>query len=71
MLTHEIQILIYFALRLVISEIKHVHGGQKTEMHRMTQIELEDLTVKSTLYTLNTYPRGPNFGPFRSIISRF
>ena len=33
--------------------------------------ELEHLTVKSTLYTFNTYPCGPNFGPFRSTISRF
>ncbi len=34
------------------------------------QIELH-LTVKSTLYTLYTYPWGPNFAPFRSTISRF
>ena len=34
--------------------------------------ELEHLTVESTLYTLNTiYPRGPNFGLFRSMTSRF
>ncbi len=25
---------------------------------------LEQVTVESTLYTLNTYPRVPNFGPF-------
>ena len=34
------------------------------------QTEFEHLTVKSTLYILNTYPWGPNFRPFRSTISR-
>ncbi len=36
-----------------------------------SQTELEHLAVKSTINTLNTYPRDPNFGPFRSTISRF
>ncbi len=35
------------------------------------ETEFEYLTVKSTLYTLNTYPWGPNFGLFCSTISRF
>ncbi len=35
------------------------------------QTELEHLTVKSTLFTLNIYSRGPNIGPFRSTINRF
>ncbi len=35
------------------------------------QTKLEHLTVKSTLYTLNTYPCGPNFRSFRSTTSRF
>ncbi len=35
------------------------------------QTELEHLTVKRTLYTLNAYPWSPNFGLFRSTISRF
>ena len=35
------------------------------------KLNLKHLTVKSTLYTLNTYPRGPNFDPFRSMVSRF
>ncbi len=35
------------------------------------KLNFEHLTVKSSLYTLNTYPRGPNFSPFRSTISRF
>ncbi len=42
-------------------------------MHRVTppQSELEHLTVKSTLYTLNNHPWGPNFGPFRSTANSF
>ena len=35
------------------------------------QTELEHLRIKSTLHTVNTYPRGPNCGPFRSITNRF
>ena len=35
------------------------------------QTELDHITAKRRLYTLNTYPRGPNFGPFRSTTSRF
>ena len=35
------------------------------------QTELEHLTVKSVLHTLYAYPRGPNFGPFRSMTSGF
>ncbi len=51
----------------------HKKGRQKLEMHRKTtQTKLKHLnTVKSTLYTLNTYSWGSNFGPFRSTISRF
>ncbi len=37
----------------------------------MTQTEIEHLTNKSTLYKLNTYPRGPNFGLSWSTISGF
>ncbi len=51
--------------------ISDIQGRQKSEMHRKTQTELEHLTVKSTLYTLNTYPWGPNFRPFRSSTSGF
>ena len=35
------------------------------------QTDPEHLTVKSTTYTLSAYPRGPNFGPFRSMTSPF
>ncbi len=35
------------------------------------QTELEHLTAKSTLCTVNTYPWGPNFGPFCSTASGF
>ena len=41
------------------------------EMHQWPQTELEHLTVKTTLYTLNTYPWGPNFSPFHSTTSSF
>ncbi len=37
----------------------------------MTQTDLEHLTVKTTLYTLKTYPWGPNFRPFCSTANRF
>ena len=33
--------------------------------------DLKHLTVESTLYTLNTHPRGTNFTPFRSTVARF
>ena len=33
--------------------------------------QTEHFTVKTTLYTLNTYPWARNFGPFRSTISHF
>ena len=55
-----------------------MQGRQKLERSPETrkcterlQIELKHLTVKTTLYTLNTYPRGPNVGPFRSTTSSF
>ena len=35
------------------------------------KINLEHLTVKSTLYTLNIYPWGPNFHLFHSTTNRF
>ncbi len=35
------------------------------------QSDFEPLTVKSTMYTLSTYPQGPNFGAFPSTASLF
>ena len=35
------------------------------------QNDLNHLTVTSALYTLNTYPGGPNFNPFRCTVARF
>ena len=35
------------------------------------QNDLEHVTDKSTMFTLNTYPRDPKFGPFSSTTSRF
>ena len=37
----------------------------------LPKTELEDLTVKNTLCTLNTYPWGQTFHPFCSTISHF
>ncbi len=65
LLVKEYQKCKHLGLRLAVSVMKHV---QCTEW---PQTELEDLTVKSTLYTLSTYPWGPNCGPFRSTISCF
>ena len=39
-------------------------------MHRMTSDDLGHLTVKPTLCTLSTCPRGPSLGPFHSNTSR-
>ncbi len=67
-LTPEAQILVHFALRLSISEIQ-VH--QKSEMHWLTRKWTWTLKVKSILYTRNTYPWSPKFGPFHSTMSDF
>ncbi len=45
--------------------------GENRKRIEWPQTELDHITVKRTLYTLNTYPWGPNFSPFRSTISRF
>ncbi len=45
--------------------------GKNRKCNDWPQINLQHLTVKSTLYTLKTYPRGPNVRPFRSTISHF
>ena len=45
--------------------------GKNRKCNDWPQINLQHLTVKSTLYTLKTYPRGPNFHPFCSTTSRF
>ncbi len=50
------------------SRYKFVENQKCTEWH---QNHLNHLTVKSTVYTLNTLYRGPNFTLFLSTISRF
>ncbi len=40
--------------------------SKKSEIHHLTS-NSPNLIVKSTLYTVNTYSRGPNFGLFRSM----
>ncbi len=37
----------------------------------MTLNDVEQLVVKTALYTLSTYLQGPNFDQFRSKTSRF
>ena len=65
-------ILVRFALRVFVSEIQYVYKvGENWKGTEWSQIELEHLTVKSTLYTLCTYPRSPNFGTLRSTTNRF
>ncbi len=65
----EVQIFIDFALRparfrdKMFSKIKNVPNDP--------QIDLDHLTDKSTPYPLNTFPWGPNFTPFRSMIATF
>ena len=58
-----------FTLKLAVSEIQHAPGLWKSET--APNDPKLNLAVKSTLYVLNTYRRGPNFGPFRSTTSRF
>ncbi len=45
--------------------------GENRQCTEWPLAELEHLTVKSTLYSLNTYPWDPNFGPFHCTISHF
>ena len=45
--------------------VKVIKNRKCTEWPKLIR-ELEHLTVRSTLYTLNTYPWGPNFGAFYS-----
>ena len=67
MLIPKTQILVRFALLLAVSEIK---GRQKAEMPRETPNWTWRLNSQTySIYTLNTYPWGPNFGPVVSNIS--
>ena len=61
MLPQEVQILVRFALWLAVSDIKHVQGGQKSEVHRMTLSWT--LTLNSQKYSIyNKYlPLRPKF----------
>ncbi len=57
-----------FILRPAIFKIQ---GCRKSEMHWMSQNDFKHLTVKSTLYVLNSHPQGANFTPFCSTTSLF
>ncbi len=64
----EAHISLRFTLRPAIFKIQDC---RKSEMHPMTPECPKNLSVKSTLYTLNTHLRGPNVTLFRSVASRF
>ncbi len=49
--------MVRFALRLAVSKILHVQGWQSRKCTELPQTKLKHLTVKSTLYTLNTFPK--------------
>ncbi len=51
------EIWVHFALRLVVSDIQQVQGWRNWKYTEWPQTELEDLTVKSTLYALNIFAR--------------
>ena len=69
----ESQISLRFSPRRAFFEI---HGCRKSAIHVITSkwswtlIQKYPITIKSSLYRLSTYPRGPNFGPFRSTIDQ-
>ena len=46
-------------------------GATNSKCTEWPQTDLEHLTVKRILYTLNTTTQGPNFGPFHSMTSHF
>ncbi len=52
------QILLHFGLRPAVFEIQ---GCRKSECTEWPQTDPKGLTVKSTQYTLNTYPPRPKF----------
>ena len=68
MLTPEAHASPLFALRPASFEIQVF---RKSKWTKWPQNDINHLSVKSTLYTLNTHPRGPNFTPFRSTTSHF
>ncbi len=68
MLIPEAQISLRFALRPAIFKVQDVKNRKFTQW---LQKDLKHLSIKSTLCTLNTHPRGPNFNPFRFTNSHF
>ncbi len=66
--TPEAQISLRFALRPAVFEIQ---ACRKLECTKLPQNDLKHWSAKTTLCTLNTHTRGPNFTPFRSTVARF
>ena len=59
-------------LRFAVSEIQHVQGRLKSEMHQITlKLTWTLNSQRNSTYTKYLMPWGPNFGPFRSTISCF
>ena len=71
MLIPEDQIFVRFALRLTFSEIQHVQARAAKIGNAPNGPKLNLNTCQNILYTLNTYYRSPNFGPFCSTTGRF
>ncbi len=71
MLTPEAKTLVRFALRLAISEIQHVQGQRKLEMHRMTPNAT--WTLNSQKYSIYTkyLPLKSKFFSVLLLFSRF
>ncbi len=69
MLTQETQMLVRLALRPAIFNIQVSRNRKCT---KLPQSDMEHVTVKHTLYTVNTYTRTrPTFALFRSKTSHF
>ncbi len=71
LITLEAQRFVSFALRRAIFKIQGCVNKKNRKCTEWLQNDLEDLTVKNTMYTVTTYPRGPNFAPLRSTTSLF
>ncbi len=73
LLTREGQIFVCFVLRPAVSEIQIPENRKLLKYTECLQTDFEVLTVKSTFHTIttSTYPRSPNFAPFRSRACHF
>ena len=63
-------IVVRFAPRTAIFKIQGYRIRKNQKCTTWPQIDFEHLVVKSARYTVNTYARGPNCGPFPSMASQ-